>query len=494
MTNRKQEFMKQEGTVFPGKTYAEQLLAPIFRDQRDYLYKEMLAVQRVHVLMLYEQGIISREDGKEMLRALLEAEDADLTYDPRYEDVFFLLEARLEQTAGCLAGNMHIGKSRNDMGVTMYRLALRRRLALLLEQVLVLQESVLCAAEEHAGTIMPAYTHTQPAQPTTLGHYLLAVHDVLQRDMQRLLASYDTVNLSPLGAAALATTGFPINRHRTAELLGFAGLAENSYDAIAGADYILAGSAAVLTMMTNTGRVVQDLLLQATKEFGGILVAAPYVQISSIMPQKRNPVSLEHARALSSSACGEALVVFHMIHNTPFGDIVDTEDDLQPHLYRSIEQALRALKLLDAVIRTMEVDVSHLAEKAQQHSITITELADVLAREKGIPFRQAHQLAARVAKSCLAEGKELSDLSAAEASTVLAEVELTDAEWAGIVSPAEFIRRRSVTGGPNLEEVKRMMAERKSRLQQSQQEVQSRQAAVEAAERLQQQLIQRLLS
>lgn len=148
-----------------------------------------------------------------------------------------------------------------------------------------------------------------------------------------------------MGAAALSTTSFPIKRERVAYLLGFTNVIENSYDAVAGADYLLEVSSLLMVMMTNTSRWIHDLLLLATKEYDGITVAKPYVQISSIMPQKRNPVSIEHARAITSSALGEAFTVFQMIHNTPFGDIVDTEDDLQPYLYKGIEKTIRVFVL-----------------------------------------------------------------------------------------------------------------------------------------------------
>lgn len=176
----------------------------------------------------------------------------------------------------------------------MYRLVLREHLLQLLGSAYQLSEALLEQADEHKETYMTGYTHTQPAQPTTLGHYLLAVYDVLQRDINRLWAAYKTVNKSSLGAAALTTTGFPICRERTRELLGFEGIIENSYDSIAGADYLLETSSALMTCMVNTGRWIQDFLQHVTREFGTFQVADPYVQVSSIMPQRgtRFPLSI----------------------------------------------------------------------------------------------------------------------------------------------------------------------------------------------------------
>ena len=180
---------------------------------------------------------------------------------------------------------------------------------------------------------MPAHTHTQPAQPTTLAHYLLAACEFLERDFQRLQASFSRINLSPMGAAAITTSGFPIDRDETARLLGFEGLAENSYGAIASIDYITEAASVVAVAMVNVGKLMQDLLLWSTREFGFLRLSDAFVQSSSIMPQKRNPVALEHTRILASRAVGEAQAVLTCAHNTPFGDINDSEDDLQPLVF-----------------------------------------------------------------------------------------------------------------------------------------------------------------
>ncbi|SDN11790.1 argininosuccinate lyase [Fictibacillus solisalsi] len=464
----KEAFIKEEGRTFPGKTYAEHLLKHVFNDQRDYLFTEMFAIHRAHVVMLAEQNIVNQEEAAEILAGVEKVRGIDcsqLNYDPLFEDLFFMMESRLADEIGPdLAGKVHIARSRNDMGVAMYRLVLRRHILTLIDHALGLGEALLEQAKEHTETVMTAYTHTQPAQPTTLGHYLLAIYDILDRDISRLWSAYHTVNASPMGAAALSTTSFPISRDRVRELLGFRSIVENSYDAIAGGDYLLETAAAVMILMTDTGRWIQDFLQQATREFGVIRVADAYVQISSIMPQKRNPVSIEHSRSLASSAAAEAMTAIHMIHNTPFGDIVDTEDDLQPHLYRSYEKASRVLKLMKAVITTMEVDEEKMKERAGQSFITITELSDVLARDKEVPFRKAHKLASEVSKHCAAAGKELYEVSAETVNEWIKpffDVTLTSEEWTAITNPLEFVQRRKIRGGTNPKEVSRMISERK---------------------------------
>ncbi|MBX9974495.1 argininosuccinate lyase [Cytobacillus firmus] len=462
-----EEFIKNEGHAFPGKTYAEELLMPVFNDQRDYLFHVMFDIHRAHVIMLAEKGIIPEEEARTMLEGIKKVAMSDtgsIFYQPQFEDLFFMMEAKIGEEIGDeLAGKIHIARSRNDMGIAMYRLVLREHLLQLLGSAYQLSEALLEQAEVHKETYMTGYTHTQPAQPTTLGHYLLAVYDVLQRDIKRLWAAYKTVNKSSLGAAALTTTGFPICRDRTRDLLGFEGIIENSYDSIAGADYLLETSSALMTCMVNTGRWIQDFLQHVTREFGTFQVADPYVQVSSIMPQKRNPVSIEHSRSIASSAYGEAYAAMNMVHNTPFGDIVDTEDDLQPHLYRAFNNANRVLKLMYAVIATLKVNKDHAKEMAKKSCITITELADTLARDYSIPFRKAHSIASYISKQTVKDQKELCDWKVADVNEVIrgyVPVSLTEGEWKKIISPEYFVQIRSLQGGPNPDEVSRMIKDR----------------------------------
>ncbi len=471
MMKKREEFIQSEGIYFPGKTYAEELLMPVFNDQRDYLFEVMFDIHRAHVIMLAEQKIIEESEAKTMLEGINKVGETDwtqLSYLPEFEDLFFMMEAKIGEEIGSeLAGKIHIGRSRNDMGIAMYRLVLRRHLLRLIGNMNRLSEALLEQAADNKETYMTGYTHTQPAQPTTLGHYLLAIYDVLQRDIKRMQAAYRTVNQSALGAAALTTTGFPVNRERMRNLLGFDGIIENSYDSIGGADYLLETGTALMTCMVNTGRWIQDFLQHVTREFGTFRVADPYVQCSSIMPQKRNPVSIEHSRSIASSAYGDALAAVGMVHNTPFGDIVDTEDDLQPHLYRSFNNASRVMRLMYAVIATLEVDKEHARKMANKSSITITELADTLARDYGISFRKAHSISSRISKETASLRKELYDWDIAEINSMIAEtvdVNLTKEEWQKIISPEYFVEIRSIQGGPSPKEVARMIAEREKTL------------------------------
>jgi argininosuccinate lyase len=489
--SKREEWLKKDGATFPGNTYVECLLKPVFNYQRDHLFSAMFQVHRAHVLMLCDRGILSTEESARILDAVERVAACDpavLRYDSHFEDLFFMMEARLTEELGPdLAGNMHIARSRNDMGVTMYRLVLRDQLLELLDVLTDLRESLLEVSGEHLETVMPAYTHTQPAQPTTLGHYLLAIQDVLARDTERVWAAFHTVNQSPMGAAAITTTGFDICRDSVRKYLGFEGIVENSYDAIAGADYLLEAAAAIMMLMTNMGRWIQDLLLFCTREFEAVKVADPYVQISSIMPQKRNPVSVEHSRSIASSATADAQAVFTMVHNTPFGDIVDTEDDLQPHLYRAIDKSLRVLKLMNAVVSTLEVNRERLMKRAREGYITITELADAMVREKMVSFRFAHRIAGLVVKKACQRHLKLDEVSPelieeASREVMGSEITFTEEELKKVCDPVHFITVRKCPGGPSPGEAARMLRDRREKLSDDRTELQRYKNRIQSAQ------------
>ncbi|WP_226037439.1 argininosuccinate lyase [Aquibacillus saliphilus] len=464
MDEMKEHFQALEGVEFPGKTYVDELLKPVFDDQKEHLFEAMFKIHRAHTTMLTEQGILTHEEGTKILEGVSQVEGLDkseLHYSAEYEDFFFLVESKIGDRIGAeLAGKMHIAKSRNDMGEAMYRIVIREYILKAIANAEQLNEAILCQAEQHVESIMPAHTHTQPAQPTTFGHYLVAIYDNLARDIERLKQAYRTVNQSPMGAAAITTTGFPINRERMVELLEFDGLVENSYDAIGAGDYLIEAAQSLISLMTNMGRWLQEFLRMASKEVGLIKVSDAYVQISSIMPQKRNPVSIEHSRAIASSAAAEGMAVVHMIHNTPYGDINDTEDDLQPHLFEGYKKAIRVLRIMHAVILTMDFNKGRAYQQARENMITITELADVLARDYGVSFRKAHGKASIIAKRTDAESKELYEIPVTTVNQWLGDVKLENEDWQAITDPKLFVERRKITGGPNPDVVRGMIKKR----------------------------------
>ncbi|MCA1603671.1 MAG: argininosuccinate lyase, partial [Acidobacteria bacterium] len=300
-------------------------------------------------------------------------------------------------------------------------------------------------------------------------------------DIVRLRRAFEGINHSPLGACAITTTGFPINRARTAELLGFDAPTTNSYASIATTDYFTELLASTSVMLINVGRFVQDFLLLAMQEFDGIRLSDGYVQTSSIMPQKRNPVALEHVRILASKALGQATGVFISAHNTPFGDINDVEDDLQPLIANTLRDATRSLSLFAAALSTATFNTEILKRRASEGFITVTELADTLVRRDKLSFRTAHQIVARCVQ--LAHERQV-DLSCDLLQTVSREiinrsVNLTPDEVTKALDPENFVKVRGILGGPAPAETRRAVTLEREQEQDDEQWYETRQADLE---------------
>jgi argininosuccinate lyase len=442
--------MKGMPEEFPAPLYSETVLAHNFEHARKYFLDALIQIHYAHTRMLAKQGIVTPAEERALLDALDALDRAAIRatpFDGSFEDLFYLVENRLEDSAGRnIAGKMHTARSRNDIAITLYRMTARRQLLETIGAAAEARGVLLDLSVRHLETVMPAHTHTQPAQPTTLAHYLLAACEFLARDAERMQAAYARVNLCPLGAAAITTSGFPIDREETARLLGFDGLAENSYGAIAAIDYITECAGAIAVAMVNLGKLVQDLLLWSTREFGFLRLSHGFVQASSIMPQKRNPVALEHVRILASRTLGQAQAVFTCAHNTPFGDINDSEDDLQPLVTAMFGDARRTLRLLGGLLRSAEFDCERMACRARQDFLTVTELADTLVRRAGLNFREAHDVVAAAVKSA-GEGDDPASVARA-LLRVRPDVALTPEEIEQALDPERFVRLRKVIGGP----------------------------------------------
>ena len=459
--------------------YVRLVLNENFEDAKAQFLGPLMAIHYAHLAMLAERGIVSREDAR-AIREALDAIDVDairaVQYDGTYEDLFFFVERRIAEGCGAdAAGRLHTARSRNDIDMTLYRLRQRELILAVIDGTLTLRRALLPLAERYREAVFAAHTHTQPAQPSTIAHYLLAVIEQLERDMTRLKAAYASTNRNPLGACAITGTGFPIDRDRTAVLLGFEGTTGNTYGSIATVDYLLESVSATAVLLAGLGRVLQDLLLWCTTEFGYLRLSDGFVQGSSIMPQKRNPVGLEHARAIASKALGQASGILLAVHNTPFGDIVDTEDDLQPLVSSMFKDAARAVSLVAAAMGDASFDVERLAAGAAKHWITITELADTLARDHGLPFRVGHEIAAHLIKTAsevrgqrsdagesrIPESGGLRSLAAIlrEVSRDVAGTEIvyTDAQLEEILSPRHFVEVRKTHGGPAPSETARAL-------------------------------------
>jgi argininosuccinate lyase len=451
--------------------YVTYVLHENFEDAKALLLSPLMAIHYAHLVMLAAQGIVSVEDAHTLRQALdgiSQDEIRKVTYDGTYEDLFFYVERLVMQATGDdVAGRLHTARSRNDIDMTMYRMRQRELVLGLLSATFELRRSLLDVADEHRHTIIAAHTHTQRAQPTTVAHYLLAVIEQLERDASRLKSAYDRTNRNPLGACAITGTGFPIDRQLTSELLGFCGPTGNTYGSIATVDYLLESASAATVLLAGHGRFVQDLLFWSTAELNYVRFGDGFVQGSSIMPQKRNPVAIEHARAIGSKALGQSMSIVTTVHNTPFGDIVDTEDDLQPLVFAMFRDATRAVRLVAAAMTTAEFEAARLEARAGDGWTTLTELADTLVRDQALPFKTAHAIAGRlVAGRQRDPNRPLADLLA-DASTELlgAPLAYSEAALAHILSPRHFVEIRRTFGGPAPEETARAAAASRGQLE-----------------------------
>ncbi|MCY3799103.1 MAG: argininosuccinate lyase [Chloroflexi bacterium] len=448
--------MSRNDSVFPHPLYGKTVLQPYYEDAKVHFFAPMLAANRAHAVMLCRCDIISEANAAALLDALQGVEELgadNLTLGAGVEDLFFAIENQLIESAGVShGGNLQLARSRNDLGYALTRLALRPLLLAAIDDLLKLRLVLLEFARSHLQTLMPGYTHTQPAQPTTMAHYVAGVLAGLGRDFARLRFAYKTNNLSPLGAAALTGTAFPIDRHLSARLLGFDEIQLSTYDSIGASDNLTDVAGALSTLGVNLSRFTHDMLFWATQESGAIRIHDSFIQISSIMPQKRNPVVLEHLRARISRMLAQAQGVIIQCHNIPFGDTQDIEDEIIPPLLGSLETAREILQLYAAVIETLEVQVEHLRARAITGFTTVTELADTLVRECDLPFRQAHSVVSALVSYAQKANLQPNELTAdmlrrVASDQVGIEITLSDEAFRHALDPRAFIESRSLPGG-----------------------------------------------
>ncbi|MEM9341534.1 MAG: argininosuccinate lyase [Pseudomonadota bacterium] len=443
-------------SVFPDPVYRDTVLAPLFEGVKANYAAGMAAINRAHLVMLAETGILSASDATALAKALaaIEAEaDIDaLTYTGEHEDYFFLVEAELRARLGDLGGALHTARSRNDMDHTLFKMALRQRTAILIDELHALAAALIDKARKEADTLIVAYTHGQPAQPTTFGHYLGAIIEVILRDADRLDAAANGLEHCPMGAAAITTSGFPIDRGRLADLLGFDGPLLNSYGCIASVDYVTGLYSAMKLVFVHLGRLIQDLQFWSAFEVGQLYVPNSLVQISSIMPQKRNPVPIEHLRHMASVTVGRCDMVVGTMHNTPFTDMNDSEGEVQQAGYAAFVSGSRVLRLLTTFLPACRINAERVARTTDAACITITELADTLVRDEGLTFRQAHEIAAAVAKAVIAEEAPLREgfgaFTKAFTHAIGRAPFMDEPAFKTAVAAETFVARRDRSGGP----------------------------------------------
>jgi len=357
-----------------------------------------ILVDLAHVLMLEKQKIIDRDIARQILSALLELFDEGIpeeVFDERFEDVHAGIESFLIESVGPeIGGRMHMGRSRNDEVATCIRIKLREDLLKQMSALIKVREVLVALADLHVETVMPGFTHLQHAQPTTLAHHLLAYEQAFSRDFDRLKDSYVRVNQSPLGAAAFASTGYPIDREYTASLLGFEGLVTNTMDAVAARDFALETLADLTILMVTTSRLCEDLIIWSTSFVKFVTLDDAFCSTSSIMPQKKNPDTAEIMRAKSGSVFGALSGAILTLKGLPMSYNRDLQE-LTPNIWRGMRDAKESLRLLIDMLSSATFDTERMKVEAGKGFSTATELADTLVRSYGLPFRTAHNIVAR---------------------------------------------------------------------------------------------------
>ena len=441
---------------FPHPKYSEYVLIPAFQEAKKYYYAPMIEANKAHVVMLQKSGIITSENARKLLDAIMkvEAEGKDArNYQPGVEDLFFSVENRIVEIAGAqFGGNLQLARSRNDLGYGLTRLAIRTQYLGFAQSLLNFMASVKNLAGDHLETIMPGYTHTQPAQPTTFAHYMAGVYESLSRLFEKLILFYRHNNRSPFGAAALTGTGFSIDRKFEAELLGFEDLIASTQDAIGSGDYLTDAAAIFTGLGVLLSRMSKDFIFWATQESGAIRIDDSFIQHSSIMPQKRNPVVIEHLRARISRLIALAQGINLQCHNIPYGDTQDVEDEMGFLLFNSFSVANDILDLYGVVLDSLQVNVERNLDMASQQFITVTELADTIVRELNLPFRQAHQCASRFVQYGLNNNINVRDLTVIKINEIIRDVSgvengLTFQSFERAMDPTTFVSTRKGVGG-----------------------------------------------
>ncbi|GIO19690.1 argininosuccinate lyase [Oceanobacillus oncorhynchi subsp. incaldanensis] len=433
------------------------LFAPSIETEQYRSFESMMEVNKAHLVMLISEGIIKFEVGKEIMDSLEEIGEAGpekLEIDPNLEDLYFNIEAVLINKVGKeIGGQLHTGRSRNDLYATVLRLNSRKAVLEICHLLIELRYTLLTLAEKYKHVVMTAYTHMQPAEPITLGHYLSAMLYALDRDFSRFIAAFHRTNYSPLGAGATASTTFPINRKQTARLLGFINPMGNSLDGIASRDYLLEIVSAMNIFANNMSRLSQDLYIWSTDEFGLVEVDDSVAASSSIMPQKKNPITLEHIKAKSGHVLGGLVSMTSIMKNTPYGHSRDLAGESHKGFWEAASEIKAAAVLMNETLDTVSFKEEQMIKRAKNNFSTVTELANVLVREGGISFREAHQIVGQLVSEMIEANTPVTKVTSEVIRKISyqllgKELVITEVSINKALDPAENAKAKNAEGGP----------------------------------------------
>ena len=447
-----------EGTV---EDWVEQFGASISFDHQ--LAKFDLMGSLAHVQMLGQTGILSLEEAEQIqdgLKALLrDLEAGELHFDIANEDIHMNMEVLLTEKIGPLAGKLHTARSRNDQVATDMHLYLKEQLGHVLDKLANLNSVLLDLAEKHVETIMPGYTHLQHAQPISFAHHLMAYYNMFQRDSERFAFNLKHTDLSPLGAAALAGTTFPIDRQLSSDLLGFQQPYTNSLDAVSDRDFILEFLSNASILMMHMSRFCEEIINWCSFEYQYISLSDSFSTGSSIMPQKKNPDMAELIRGKTGRVYGHLLGLLTVMKSLPLAYNKDLQEDKEG-MFDTVETILNSLDVLAGMLSSMRVNKAKMQQSTENDFSNATELADYLA-EKGLPFREAHEIVGKLVLDSIKHGKNIQDWDLEE---LQAYHPLIEEDIYIYLRPETAVQRRNSLGGTGFEQVKYQIEQAKKEL------------------------------
>lgn len=447
-----------EGTV---EEWVEQFGASISFDHQ--LAKFDLMGSLAHVQMLGQTGILNLEEAEQIqdgLKALLrDLEAGELHFDIANEDIHMNMEVLLTEKIGPLAGKLHTARSRNDQVATDMHLYLKEQLGHVLDKLANLNSVLLDLAEKHVETIMPGYTHLQHAQPISFAHHLMAYYNMFQRDSERFAFNLKHTDLSPLGAAALAGTTFPIDRQLSSDLLGFQQPYTNSLDAVSDRDFILEFLSNASILMMHMSRFCEEIINWCSFEYQYISLSDSFSTGSSIMPQKKNPDMAELIRGKTGRVYGHLLGLLTVMKSLPLAYNKDLQEDKEG-MFDTVETILNSLDVLAGMLSSMQVNKAKMQQSTENDFSNATELADYLA-EKGLPFREAHEIVGKLVLDSIKHGKNIQDWDLEE---LQAYHPLIEEDIYIYLRPETAVQRRNSLGGTGFEQVKYQIEQAKKEL------------------------------
>ncbi|MFC3724369.1 argininosuccinate lyase [Neoaquamicrobium sediminum] len=428
------------------------------------LYAQDIRGSIAHSEMLAETGIISADDQKKIAHGLntilSEIEAGTFKFSARLEDIHMNVEARLADLIGPSAGRLHTARSRNDQVALDFRLWVKEELQRTDVALVGLIEAFLDRAQDHAATVMPGFTHLQTAQPVTFGHHCMAYVEMFARDLSRVRDAIERMDESPLGAAALAGTGFAIDRHRTARALGFREPTRNSIDSVSDRDFALEYLSLAAICATHLSRLAEEIVIWSTPQFGFVRLSDQFSTGSSIMPQKKNPDAAELVRAKTGRVNGHLIALLTVMKGLPLAYSKDMQEDKEA-VFDAAETLDLMLAAMTGMVGDMEINAASMKRAAGSGYSTATDLADWLVREAGLPFREAHHVTGRAVAAAEARKVALEKLSLEELQEIDSRI---TADVFGVLSVAASVKSRSSFGGTAPQEVRRQVRYWRKRL------------------------------